>query len=270
MRFAFSDDLGVLMYRLMYSLMRRPLLLLLCLQPTLAQAGWLWGGDDELQPQVRVVVPFIQWHTGPASAYPVFHVSESGEWLTLLSRKTQWLKVRDHKGREGWVALADVQLTQDGAGEPVRLSEPRFDDFSSRRWEVGFMLGRFDDASVNSAYAGYWMTENLALELSGSQILSNASESLLVSASLLHQPFPRWRVSPFFTLGVGQIFIDPKSSLSNPDSRDDTVAHAGLGLRFYISDRYFLRAEVKDYTVFTDRETNEEATEWKLGFSVFF
>ena len=44
----------------------------------------------------------------------------------------------------------------------------------------------------------------------------------------------------------------------------------GLGARFYINDRYFLRMEVKDYKIFTDRETNEEATEWKIGLSVFF
>jgi hypothetical protein len=27
---------------------------------------------------------------------------------------------------------------------------------------------------------------------------------------------------------------------------------------------------VKDYKVFTTRSTNEEATEWKIGLSIFF
>lgn len=244
-------------------------LMLLALAAPAQADGWWWG-DDEPLPQVQVAEPYVEWHTGPAAAYPVVRVSEKGEWLTLIRRKTDWFRVRDDRGREGWVHVDDILLTRDGTGEMVSLSEPRFDDFSSRRWEGGLMMGEFDNAPVTAAYAGYWMTENLSLELWGSQALGSASEILMVSGNLVHQPFPTWRVSPFFTLGYGQIFIRPKATLAATENRNDPVANAGLGLRFYVTDRYFLRAEVKDYKTFTDRETNEEATEWKLGLSIFF
>lgn len=234
-----------------------------------ALGDWWWGSEEPL-PQVQVAEPFVEWRTGPAAGYPVVRVSERGEWLQLLMRKTQWLKVRDDKGREGWVHVSDIGLTRDGEGNQVSLSEPKFDDFSTRSWEGGLMFGQFEDSAVNAAYLGYSMTENLSAELWGSQVLGSASEILLVNANIVHQPFPRWRVSPFFTLGVGHIFINPKATLAQPENRDDTIAHAGLGLRIYVTDRYFVRAEVKDYKVFTNRQTNEEATEWKLGLSVFF
>lgn len=245
-------------------------LLLTALLPTQAVlAGWLWG-DDEPLPQVQVAEPYLEWRTGPAEGYPVVRVSEKGEWLTLVKRKTQWFKVRDDKGREGWVNVDDILLTRDGSGEQVALSEPRFDDYETRSWEAGVLMGEFDSASVTSAYAGYTLTENLSAEFWGSQILGDASEILMVNANIVHQPFPYWRVSPFFTLGVGQVYIKPKATLSEPEDRNDMTAHAGVGLRFYVTDRYFIRAEVKDYKIFTERETNEEATEWKVGLSVFF
>lgn len=246
------------------------LLALVVLHPGAARADWLWGRADQPLPRAQVAEPYAEWRTGPGSGYPVTRVSERGEWLTLVMRKTRWIKVRDDKGREGWVRVADIALTRDGLGEPVELSEPGFDDFAERSWEVGLMFGDFEGAAVNALYAGYWMTENLSAELWGSQVLGNASEILMVNANLVHQPFPRWRLSPFFTLGVGQAFIDPKATLAEPETRNNLATHAGFGLRFYVTDRYLLRAEVKEYTLFTDRKTNEEATEWKLGLSVFF
>ncbi len=249
--------------------MRLALILLLLTTPLPAIADWFWSGDEPL-PRVQVAEPFIKWRTGPAGGYPVFHTSEKGEWLTLLMRKTAWLKVEDSKGRQGWVHVDDVLMTRDSAGDPVELSSPGSEDFRSRRWETGLMMGEFEGAAVTSAYAGYMMTRNLSAEISGSQVLGSASELRMVSANLVHQPFPHWGISPFFTLGMGHIFIDPKATLAEPEERDNSIGHVGLGVRAYVTNNYFIRAEVRDYKIFTNRATNEEATEWKIGLSIFF
>ena len=152
----------------------------------------------------------------------------------------------------------------------VALPVPDFSEFRNRRLEAGLMMGEFDGAAVTAAYGGYWMTRNLAAELWLSQVLGSASEIRKINANLVHQAFPHWRVSPYFTLGIGHLWIDPKATLAEPEQRDNMVGHAGIGVRAYVTDRYFIRAEVKDYKVFTDRETNEEATEWKIGLSIFF
>ena len=250
--------------------MRFALMLLSLVLPVTGWAGWLWDSGEERRPQVQVSEPFVEWRSGPAVGYPVFHASEQGEWLYLLQRKTSWIKVRDAQGREGWISVAAIAQTRDSTGEPVALSVPSFDEFRDRRWEAGLMMGEFEGAAVTSAYGGFWLTRNLSAELWGSQVLGSASELRLVNANLVHQPFPHWRVSPFFTLGIGHIWVDPKVTLAEPEERDNTVGHAGLGVRAYITDRYFIRAEVKDYKIFTTRSTNEEATEWKIGLSIFF
>lgn len=236
--------------------------------PSLCLA-WDWFADD---PEVRVQVrePFMQWHSGPGRNFPVVHVSERGEWVILSTRKTQWLKVQDNNGREGWAHIDDILLTADATGDLVSIKEPRFDDFSTRRWEAGVSIGQFGSTVANGANVGFWMTENLALELSAVQALGTASETRLYNLNLTHQTFPQSWFSPYFTLGGGRVDVKPKATLVNYSSRSDDQVHAGIGARLYITDRYFVRMEVKDYKIFTDRETNEEVTEWKIGLSVFF
>jgi hypothetical protein len=41
-------------------------------------------------------------------------------------------------------------------------------------------------------------------------------------------------------------------------------------VRAYIARRFMVRGEFKEYVVFTDRDENEEETEWKVGFAFFF
>jgi len=249
------------------------LLIILVVSSAVLQAELVWAEQipvDAKLAKVQVTETFVEWRSGPAEGFPVFHVSERGEWLSLIRRKTDWMKVSDKSGRDGWIKMADLLLMIDGSGEKVNIVEPQFDDFNTRRWEAGLMSGEFENAAVNSAYAGYWMTENLSLELWGSQVLGDASEIKIINLNILHQPFPDWRVSPFFTLGAGMLFINPKATLADQNNRDEETMNAGFGLRYYVSNRYFVRMEVKEYKVFTNRETNEEATEWKIGLSVFF
>jgi opacity protein-like surface antigen len=81
---------------------------------------------------------------------------------------------------------------------------------------------------------------------------------------------PDWRLSPLLTLGAGMIWIQPKSTLVLPLDRTDQTAYAGAGLRFYVTRRFFLRAEYRHHMVFTSRNENEEINEWKLGLAFFF
>lgn len=246
---------------------------LLCLLVTFVVSGVGYGqsfADAGDAPLVRVAEAFVTIRSGPGAGYPVFHVSERNETLKVLRRKTDWLKVEDQAQRQGWISVNDFLNMRNLSGTVISLDEPRFDDYTTHPWEAGLMAGNFDGSAVNAAYVGYWLTNNISLELSAAHVLGDASESKLVSFNIMHQIFPDWRLSPFFTLGAGKIFIEPKATLSNVNKRNEDVLNAGLGLRYYLSQRYFLRIEFKDYKLFTNRENNEEAQEWKLGFSVFF
>lgn len=60
---------------------------------------------------VTVADPFISLHTGPGRGYPVTLVVVRGERVEVLKRRTAWFKVRDARGREGWVHRDEMALT---------------------------------------------------------------------------------------------------------------------------------------------------------------
>ena len=55
-----------------------------------------------------------------------------------------------------------------------------------------------------------------------------------------------------------------------PEDRTDQTAYVGAGLRFYLTRRFFVRADYRWHTVFTSRDDNEELEEWKVLIACFF
>ena len=163
-----------------------------------------------------------------------------------------------------------MQHTLDLDGEAVDFGELGLDDFGSRRWEAGFNGGDFDGASALSGYIGFALTPNITVQVEGTQVLGDYSDGVIASANILMYPFPKWRLSPYFTIGTGIIKTDPHTTVVAAEDRDDEIANAGVGANLYLSDRFMLRMEYKRHTVLTSRDDNEEIDQWKAGFSVFF
>jgi len=233
-----------------------------------ASASVVLAQDDARQ--VVVEDPFIELRTGPARVYPVFYVADRGELIEVISRRTDWFKIRAPRGQEGWVNSAQLQETLQLSGAPVEVPGFSLEDHAVRRWEVGGLYGDFDGANIVSVYGAYSFTENLSAEIWYSDILGNFSNSQLAGINIVHLLFPEWRVSPYFTLGAGIINTEPKGTIVATTDRTDNLAHVGVGIRTYLTRRFVFRAEYKTYVVFTSRDDNEEPTEWKAGFSFFF
>jgi uncharacterized protein YraI len=75
--------------------------------------------------QVITYDTYISMHTGPGRGYPVFHVLEKGETITLLYSKTDWIKAVTAKGIEGWIHKRFMDDTIGLNGETVVLGIPR-------------------------------------------------------------------------------------------------------------------------------------------------
>jgi len=219
---------------------------------------------------VTVNDPFLEMHTGPGRGYPIFYVVERGDEVEIVKRRTDWFLVRMQDGREGWVPREQMERTLQPSGATVGFTDADQDDFTDSRWEAGLLAGDFGGANIISVYSGYSLNRHVGVELWGSQILGNVSNGWMASLNAIHETWPDWRVSPFFTLGAGVIHTEPKSTIVQSEDRTDQVAHAGAGIRFYATRRFILRAEYKSYVVFTSRDDNEEVEEWKVGFAFFF
>jgi uncharacterized protein YraI len=220
----------------------------------------------------RVVVqdPYLEFHSGPGRGYPVFHVVDRGEPVDLLRRRTDWIKVRSEGGAEGWVNRAQLERTLTPAGEPVKVPGPAPESRTGHRWETSLATGDFGGASIVAARTAWTITPTLLVRADAAQLLGGYSDGWLLTAGITHVFAPQWRVSPFVGIGGGVLRIDPKATIIRADDRTENTAYLGAGLRGYLSNRFLLQAEYRDYVVFANRDENEEIAEWTVAFTYFF
>ena len=235
----------------------------------LLSAAWV-SADDEVYPEVKVTDPYIEMHTGPGVGYPIFNVVDRGDFVEVIKRKTDWFKVRTAMGKIGWVSRQQMETTLTPTGEPTEFADAGLGDFTKRRWEMGLVGGTFNGAPVMTLYGAYALNANISAELSASQVSGDFFSSDLVNVNLLSQPFPKWRYAPFFTLGLGQITTTPSVTLIQAQDSQDLIAHVGIGIKMYLTRRFILRAEYKNYVEFSSDDNNKEFEEWKAGFAFFF
>jgi len=220
--------------------------------------------------QVFVTTPYLELRTAPGRGYPVFHVIPRDGSVDVLVRYTDWFKVRGEDGVEGWASQRDMLKTTLADGSPFVFPLGDRNGYASHRFELGVFAGDYGGATLVSGYGSFSLNSQLALELTASQFLGDASNGEILTLGFAHVFAPEWRLSPFFTLGGGVVRIEPKATLVQPSDRTEETAYVGAGLRFYLTRRFFLRGEYRANYIFTTRNENEEVDEWKLGFAFFF
>jgi hypothetical protein len=228
-----------------------------------------WAKKRELL-QLFVTTPYLELHTGPGRGYPVAQVVARGESVDVVMRRTEWFKLRTERGVEGWANEGDLMKAELADGTLFTFNRGDRAGFTSHRWEGGIMTGDYAGATVISAFGARSLNDNLKVELMVSQYLGNISDGYLVDLGLNHVILPQWRFSPFLMLGTGYEKVLPKATLANPTDSTNQTAYAGVGARFYLTRRFFLRGDYRYHVVFTSRDINEVKDEWKLGFAFFY
>ena len=241
------------------------LLLWLCL---LVVSAAVKADDEPLQ--VTVSDAFINVHNGPGRGYPIFHVIERGEVITLLKSRTEWIKIKTYRDKTGWIHRSDMQYTFGPDGQVPEFADYKQSDYLTDRFELGFAMGDFEGADSLTGTLGYRFTNNLSAELRVGQNTGQFSDSQILAVAVVHQPFPEWRVSPFFSLGSGTIKTLPSATLVEAEDRKDNLLQASVGSYIYLTGRFFMRVEYVNHMILTSRNNNEEVNEWKVGFNIFF
>ena len=229
-----------------------------------------WAGG--IPPSTQIHDPYIDVRSGPGRGYPVFYVSERGDWIEILIRKTDWFKIRTPRGVEGWVYRGQLVKTLNSTGDVVEIKDPTFDDFTSRIGETGVMAGSYAGGTFVSAYVGKALTENLSVEFEAGTVVGDDFTSTVYNLSVVNQPFPLWKVSPFAMLTIGRLEVEKKESSIQDDSKDasDKIVGVGIGAKIHFSRQFMLRLEYRNSVRLTSNDDNRENDEWKAGLAVFF
>ncbi len=246
--------------------MRRAALVLLWWLALAAVTAWA----GQTNPQVEVADAYLELHTGPGRGYPVFHVVERGARVEILKRHTDWFKIRTAGGKEGWAARAQMERTVIEAGVPTSFRDIVMEDYLRRRVELGFAGGVLEDDPLMIVRAGYVVTENLRAEITFGQAPGDFSSSQLFYVGVRSEFATDWRLSPFFTLGVGRFTNEPRATAVERIKTTADLANAGVGAMFYLTERFVVRADYKRHVALIETDRTDEYSEVSLGISFFF
>ena len=246
--------------------MRLTTLLLILLQNVLLAVVYA----DEPKQVVKVADPFLEMHTGASVGYPIFHIIKRDETITVIKQRTSWYLIQDYRQKEGWVHRSQLAKTLTLEDEKIEIKEFTHENYLEHDFEMSMIGGNFDSLPMMTLSASYAFTNNLSTEVSLSEIIGSFSSRVLIGANLLHQPFPDWKISPYFSLGTGLIKTKVKSTLSPLKDQTDVLANVGLGMKMYLTRRFILRADIKKHIIFQSKNNNEEITSWQVGFAFFF
>jgi hypothetical protein len=225
---------------------------------------------DEPALRVQVADPYLELHTAPGAGFPVFYVVERNEWIEVLKRKTDWFKIRTANEKEGWVSRLQMENTLTELGEKFTVRDTLIDDYLSRRLEVGFGWGQFEEDPVQTMRVAYQVTPGIAAELSSSIVTGIYSSTGLNQINLQMIPYPEARFSPFFTLGTGTFRNIPKATLVGAKDTTAETGIAGLGVRYHLTRNFLLRADYRQYVAPVSEQQADLYTEWTIGLAVFF
>lgn len=226
--------------------------------------------DEAPAERVQVADPYLELHTGPGRGYPVFFVAGRAEWVEIQLRHTDWFKVRTAGGKEGWVHRRQLERTLTAAGGATTFRDVLVDDYLARRVELGAGWGRFKSEPMLKAWTAYRLSETLSVEATAGQVQGTFSGSTFWHVSLNVEPWSDRRLSPFFGIGVGGFRNIPNASLVGATTTDAKLANGAFGVRYYLSERFLVRADYSIYTAFIADTRSAEYRAISGGLAFFF
>lgn len=237
-----------------------------------ALAAWTVPARAEDAPveQVQVTDPYIELRTGPGRGFPIFHVAERSEWITIELRHTDWYKVRTAAGKVGWVNRQQLETTLTEAGGKKTFRDVVLDDYLRRRLEFGAAWGRFKSEPMLKLWTAYKLTDTLTVEGTLGQVQGVFSGTDFWHLNLLSEPWSDRRLSPFFGIGVGKFKNIPNASLVGAVTTDAKLANASLGVRYHLTDRFVARL---DYSIYSANLSDASTGEYRAvtaGLAFFF
>jgi Bacterial SH3 domain len=220
--------------------------------------------------RLQIADPYIELRTGPGRGFPIYYVASRGEWIEVEQRHTDWFEVRTDGGKAGWVNRSQLETTLTAAGITKSFRDVLVDDYLNRKVQLGAAWGHFKAEPMLKLWSSYRLSETLSLEGTIGQVQGVFSGTDFWHLNVLAEPWSDRRISPFFSIGVGKFTNFPNLSLVGATTTNAKLANASLGVRYYLTDRFVMRADYSLYTVFVNDAKTTEYRAWTAGLAFFF
>lgn len=220
--------------------------------------------------RLQVADPFLEMRTGPGRGFPIFFVVERHQSVRIELRRTDWYRVRADGGQVGWVHRSQLETTLTEAGGTKTFRDILVDDYLRRKLEFGGGLGRFKGEPLTKFWLTYKPSEVLGVEATIGQVQGVFSGTDFWHVALFSEPWSDMRLSPYFSVGLGNFKNLPNTSLVSALPTDARLGHAGLGLRWYLGERFVARLDWSTYAAFVSDQRTLEYRAVTVGLSFFF
>jgi hypothetical protein len=185
-------------------------------------------------------------------------------------RYTDWYKVRTEGGKLGWVHRSQLVNTFTEAGGQKTFRDIALDDYLSRKVQLGAAWGRFKREPMLKLWTSYRLSETLSIEGTVGQVQGTFSGTDIWHINLMTEPWSDQRFSPFFAIGVGRFKNLPNQTLVSALPTDAKLSNASVGVRYYLTDRFIVRADYTLYTAFVGDTRTGEYRAKTIGLAFFF
>lgn len=218
---------------------------------------------DDKYVNINVEPVYVDVYSGPAEGYPVFHTLERGQPVEILKSRTEWFKIRTltrYQPIEGWVHRDE--LYPDGDND---WNKP-----SDSRWSWTTAVGSIEGAQSIDLTVNMRVSDNITIGATVGEASGDFS-TLRYGYIRAYSDLPSlWSVTPYFTIGAGALDTQPNTQLVQVEDRLDSSMLAGIGLRAEMLRNFSARFEYNQHLVLTERDTNEDVTQWVFGLTVSF
>jgi len=178
--------------------------------------------------------------------------------------------VRTEGDKTGWVHRRLLENTLTEAGVAKSFRDTALDDYLTRRVQLGAAIGRFKGEPMLKVWTSYRLSDALSIEGTLGQVQGVFSGTDFWHANVLAEPWSDQRLSPFLGIGVGKFRNFPNQSLVGATNTNANLANAMVGARWYLTERFVLRADYAVYTAFVSDQRSLEYRAITTGLSFFF
>ena len=203
--------------------------------------------------RVTVTDPYIEMRTGPGRGYPIFFVAARGEQIDIELRHTDWFRVRTDGGKVGWVHRGQLETTLTASGQQKSFRDILVDDYLNRKLQLGFAWGQFKSEPMLKVWGSYRLSETLSIEATLGQV-----QGVFSGTDFWHVNLARRAVERPAAVALLRHRRRPLQQLPEPEPGraptrpTPTSPTPRIGVRYYLTDRFVLRADYSLYTVFVN------------------
>ncbi len=234
------------------------------------RTGSALAEDDAPDTYARVIVDEVELRAGPGVSYRVIERAPRGQTFLVQGRENQgyWLEVLLQDGRTVYVlgdAVETIALSDDA---PEAESRPGiFAPPALQGAHGGFTLqaGVLDYDAFGEVRPAFFLAPQIAFEpYVGIALQSDARRIIYGAAGALNFA-PDWPVAPYFLLGAGGVYEEPRDDVVR-EAQKAFHARAGGGLFISFRWRVLVRLEATNIVLFTeDSYDNEQSYTGGLG-----